>query len=77
LSKVLDVCDEEKFWNSIEGFATLRDLRQPIFNNPLILNTIGFPLGGCGFSEGRAIANSGCTRIKDLWDLKSRAWKSL
>jgi hypothetical protein len=51
--------------------------RQPIFNNPLILNTTGLPLGVCGLNEGPAIANSGCTRIKDLWDLDGRAWKSL
>jgi hypothetical protein len=34
------------------------------------------PLGVCGFNEGRTIANSGCTRIKDLWDLEGKAWKS-
>jgi hypothetical protein len=52
-------------------------LRQPIFSNPLILNMTGHPLGICGFSEGCTIANSGCTKIKDLWDPESRAWKSL
>jgi hypothetical protein len=52
-------------------------LRQPIFNNPLILNTTGLPLGVCGLSEGCAIANSSCTRIKDLWDPEGRAWKIL
>ncbi len=51
-------------------------LRQPIFNNPLILNTIGHPLGMNGCNEGQTIANSGCTRIKDLWDQEGRAWKS-
>jgi hypothetical protein len=77
LSKVLDVCDEKKFWNFVEGSATLRDPRQPIFSNPLILNTTGLPLGVCGLNEGRVIANFGYTIIKDLWDLKGRAWKSL
>ncbi len=52
-------------------------LKQPIFSNPLILNTTGHPLGVCGLSEGRAIANSGCARIKYLWDPQGRAWKSL
>ncbi len=51
-------------------------LRQPIFNNPLILNTTGHPLGECGISERCAIANSGCTRMKDFWDPEGRAWKS-
>jgi hypothetical protein len=51
-------------------------LRQPIFSNPLILNTTGHPLGVSGRNEGRTIANSGCTRIKDLWDQEGRAWKS-
>ncbi len=37
----------------------------------------GVPLGVCGLSEGRAIANSGYIRIKDLWDSEGRAWKSL
>jgi hypothetical protein len=35
------------------------------------------PLGICGLNEGRTIANSGYTIIKDLWDPKGRAWKSL
>jgi hypothetical protein len=52
-------------------------LRQPIFSNPLILNTTNLPLGICGLSEGRAIANFGNTKIKDLWDPEGRAWKSL
>jgi len=79
------------FWKSILGYwfnvriglvkselaSHGKVLRQPIFNNPLILNTTGLPLGVCGLSEGRTIANSGCTRIKDLWDLEGRTWKSL
>jgi hypothetical protein len=52
-------------------------LRQPIFSNPLILNTTGLPLGVCGLNEGRTIVNFGCTRIKDLWDSEGRAWKNL
>ncbi len=70
------------FWKSILGFwlnirvglvkskpaSHVEVLRQPIFNNPLILNTSGLPLGVSGRNEGQAIANSGCTRIKDLWD---------
>jgi hypothetical protein len=52
-------------------------LRQPIFSNPLILNTTGHLMGVSGRNEGRAIANSGCTRIKDLWDQEGRAWKGL
>jgi hypothetical protein len=79
------------FWKSILGFwlnikvglaksepaSHTEVLKQPIFSNPLILNTTNHPLGVCDFSEGRAIANYGCTRIKDLWDPKGRAWKSL
>ncbi len=30
-----------------------------------------------GGNEGGAIANSSCTRIKNLWDQEGRAWKSL
>jgi hypothetical protein len=41
-------------------------LRQPIFSNPFIFNTIGHPLGVCSLREGHAIANSRCTGIKDL-----------
>jgi hypothetical protein len=51
--------------------------RQPIFSNLHILNTTGHPLGVCGRSEGHAITNSDCTRIKDLWDPEGMAWKSL
>jgi hypothetical protein len=79
------------FWKSIFGswlnvrvgltkseFASHAEvLRQPIFSNPLILNTTGHPLGMSGCNEGRTIANSGCTRIKNLWDQEGRAWKSL
>jgi hypothetical protein len=79
------------FWKSILSFrfnikvglaksepaSHVEVLKQPIFSNPLILNTTNHPLGVCGFSEGCAIANSGCTRIKDLWDPKGRKWKSL
>jgi hypothetical protein len=79
------------FWKSILGFwfnlrvgltkskpaSHVEVLRQPIFSNPLILNTTSLPLGVCGLSEGCAIANSGCTKIKDLWDLEGGAWKSL
>ncbi len=79
------------FWKSILGFwlnirvglakskpaCHAEVLRQPIFSNLLILNTIGLPLGVCGLSEGHIITNFGCTRIKDLWDPEGRAWKSL
>jgi hypothetical protein len=41
-------------------------LKQPIFSNPLTLNTTDLPLGLCGFNEGHTIANSGYTRIKSL-----------
>ncbi len=37
----------------------------------------GLPLGVGGLSERRAIGNSNCTRIKDLWDPEGKAWKSL
>jgi hypothetical protein len=43
-------------------------LRQPIFNNPLVTNVVGHPLGMSGLNERRAITKVGCTRIKDLWD---------
>jgi hypothetical protein len=59
-----------------ESTSLVEVLRHPIFSNPLILNTIDLPLGVCGLSEARAIANSDCTRIKDLWDPEGRAWKS-
>jgi len=46
--------------------STAKILRQPIFGNPLILNSSGVPLGLSGLSEGNAFARAGCTRIKDL-----------
>jgi hypothetical protein len=78
------------FWKNILGFwlnvrvslakfeptSHTEVFRQPIFNNLLILNTTGHPLGMCGRSEGCTIANYGCIRIKDLWDSEDRAWKS-
>ncbi|CAK9208095.1 unnamed protein product [Sphagnum troendelagicum] len=35
------------------------------------------PPGVSGVSKGRAIAHSGCTRIKDLWCERTKDWKSL
>jgi hypothetical protein len=81
---------EYSFWKSILGSwlnvrvgltksepaSHAEVLRQPIFSNPLILNTTGHPLGVNGRNEGRTIANSGSTRIKDLWDQEGRAWKT-
>jgi hypothetical protein len=51
-------------------------LRQPIFNNPLITNMTGHPLGVSGLSERCAIAKASCTRIKDLWDSEDKEWKN-
>jgi hypothetical protein len=50
-------------------------LRQPIFNNPLVTNMVGHPLGVNGFNEGRAITKASCTKIKDIWDREDREWK--
>jgi len=52
-------------------------LRQPIFGNPSILSAKGTPLGVSGLSEGRALAQTGCSRVKDLWCDRSKDWKSL
>jgi hypothetical protein len=52
-------------------------LKQPIFNNPLVTNVVGHPLGVSGLSEGWAIIKVGCIIIKDLWDRKAREWNSL
>jgi hypothetical protein len=52
-------------------------LRQPLFGNPSICNASGDPLGVSGRGEGSALAHSGCTRVKDLWNPESRNWKSL
>jgi len=43
-------------------------LKQPIFGNPSILNSRGFPLGVGGVSKGNAFAQSGCSQIKDIWN---------
>jgi hypothetical protein len=50
--------------------------RQPIFGNPFITNTTNKPLGARGLSEKNTIAKSGCTKLKDLWDLEDREWKT-
>lgn len=61
----------------IECTLQAKVLKQPIFNNPLVINVIRHPLGVNRFSEGRAIVKAGCTKIKDLWDREDREWKSL
>jgi hypothetical protein len=52
-------------------------LRQPVFENPLIMNQDGRPLGLSGKSEGNAFANVGCFRIGDFWNSKEENWKGL
>jgi len=52
-------------------------LRQPIFENPLLTNQDGRPLGLSGRSERNALANVGCSRVDDLWDPKTKEWKDL
>jgi hypothetical protein len=60
----------------IEPASCVEVFRQPIFNNLLITNTASHPLGVNGLNEGNTIAKIGYTRIKDLWDLEDRDWKS-
>jgi len=55
---------------------TAETLRQPLFGNPLILNTSGAPLGIGDLREGSAFACYGCSRIKDLWNPVEKEWKS-
>jgi hypothetical protein len=52
-------------------------LRQPIFENPLITNRDGRPLGLSGKSEGNALANAGRSKVRDFWDLDEENWKDL
>jgi hypothetical protein len=50
-------------------------LRQPLFENPSILNSNDSPLGITGLSEGNAFAHSGCSRVKDLRNAANTEWK--
>ncbi len=59
-------CNVKVGITKFESTSHTKVLRQPIFNNLFILNTIGHPLGVCGLSEKRTIVNSSCTQIKDL-----------
>jgi hypothetical protein len=52
-------------------------LRQPLFGNPSILNTSGSSLGVSEQREGNAFAQSGCSRVKDIWCERNRDWKGL
>jgi hypothetical protein len=52
-------------------------LRQPVFENPLIVNQEGKPLGLSGKSERNSLANAGCSRIRDFWDSEEKEWKGL
>ncbi len=56
---------------------TVEILKQPIFENPLVLNEREIPLGLGGLSEGSAFTRAGCTRTKDLWNPGEQKWKSL
>jgi len=50
-------------------------LKQPLFGNPSILNSRGIPLGVGGVSEGNALAQSRCFRVKDIWNDVTKDWK--
>jgi hypothetical protein len=52
-------------------------LRQPLFGNPLILNSNGSSFEINGLREGNAFAQSGCSRVKDLQNVANKEWKSL
>jgi hypothetical protein len=52
-------------------------LRQPVFENPLIVNQEGKPLGLSGKSERNSLANTRCSRIRDFWDSEEKEWKGL
>jgi hypothetical protein len=69
--KVRPGLTKEKPFNIAEIF------RQPIFNNPLILNERGTPLGLGIMREGSAFERVGYTRTKDLWNSGIQTWKSL
>jgi len=52
-------------------------LRQPLFGNLSILNARGTLLGVGGVSEGNAFAQSGYSRVKDIWNVEAKDWKGL
>ncbi len=52
-------------------------LRQPVFGNPFITNQERRPFGLSGKSKGNTFASSGCSRVRDFWDLETQDWKSL
>jgi hypothetical protein len=52
-------------------------LRQLLFGNPSILNASGVPLGLGSLRDGSAFVRHGCSRVRDLWNLEERDWKSL
>jgi len=60
-----------------EPTSQVEVLKKPIFNNPLVTNVVGHPLGVNGLNEGQAIIKASCTRIKDLWDREGKEWNSL
>jgi hypothetical protein len=60
-----------------DPISSAETFRQPLFDNPSILNTSGAPLGFGGLKDGNAFAKHGCKRIKDLWNPEEKDWKSL
>jgi hypothetical protein len=51
--------------------------KQLLFGNPSILNSKGIPLGVGGMREGSPFAQSGCCRVKDIWNDAAKDWKGL
>jgi hypothetical protein len=51
--------------------------RQPLFDNPSILNASDVSLGLGSLRDGSAFVRHGCSQVKDLWNPEERDSKSL
>jgi len=63
--------------NKLDPSSLAKILRQPIFGNLQVLSSRGGPFRAGSRSEGKPLANKGITKLKHLWDVKTKAWKPM
>jgi hypothetical protein len=63
--------------NKADASSLAKILRQPIFESLQVLSSKDEPFRARNRNEERPLANKGITKLKHLWDAKTKAWKPM
>jgi hypothetical protein len=63
--------------NKADPSSLAKILRQPIFGSLQVLSSKDEPFRARNKNEGRPLANKGITKLKHLWDAKTKVWKPM